>query len=81
MNYILYSAIVLAGGKYWEMNQSPRIGGKLSRAVRYHPKHAYHDTIALVSRYTLGIDTLDDDSNQAVKFGLLHHLAYDNVHK
>ena len=29
-----------------------------SRAVRYHPKYAYHDTIALVSRYTLGIDTL-----------------------
>ena len=27
------------------------------RAVRYHPKYAYHDTIALVSRYTLGIDT------------------------
>ena len=30
------------------------------RAVRYHPKYAYHDIIALVSRYTLGIDTLHD---------------------
>ena len=30
------------------------------RAVRYHPKYAYHDTIALVSRYIVGIDTLHD---------------------
>ena len=30
------------------------------RAVRYHPKFAYRDTIALVSRYTSGIDTLHD---------------------
>ena len=27
------------------------------RAVQYHPKYAYHNTIALVSQYTLGIDT------------------------
>ena len=31
-----------------------------ARAVQYHPKFAYHDTIALVSRYTLSIDTLYD---------------------
>ena len=30
------------------------------RAVRYHPKFAYHDTTVLVSRYTLGIDTIHD---------------------
>ena len=30
---------------------------KLIRAVQYHPKFAYHDTIVLVS---LGIDTLHD---------------------
>ena len=31
-----------------------------ARAVRYHPKFAYHNTIVLVSRYTLGIDSLHD---------------------
>ena len=30
----------------------------VTRAVRYHPKFAYHDILVLVSRYTLGIDTL-----------------------
>ena len=30
------------------------------RAVRYHLKFAYHDTIVRVSRYTLGIDTSHD---------------------
>ena len=25
--------------------------------MQYRPKFAYHDTIALISRYTLGIDT------------------------
>ena len=32
----------------------------LIRAVRCHPKFAYHDTIVLASRYTLGIDILHD---------------------
>ena len=31
-----------------------------TRAVRYHLKFAYHDTIVRVSRYTLGIDTSHD---------------------
>ena len=31
-----------------------------TRAVRYHLKFAYHDSIVRVSRYTLGIDTLHD---------------------
>ena len=48
-------------------------------AVRYHPKFAYHDTIVLVSQYTLGIDTLHDmayttrdQANAPVKFGHLY---------
>ena len=41
--------------------------------MRYHPNYAYHDTIALVSRYTT-------QALIPVKFGLLHHLAYDDVH-
>ena len=31
-----------------------------ARAVRYHSKFAYYDTIVLVSWCTLGIDTLHD---------------------
>ena len=31
-----------------------------TRAVRYHLTFAYHDTIVMVSRYTLGIDTSHD---------------------
>ena len=30
------------------------------RAVRYHLKYVYHDTIVRVLRYTLGIDTSHD---------------------
>ena len=30
-----------------------------NRAVRYHLKFAYHNTIVRVSRYTLGIDTFN----------------------
>ena len=30
------------------------------RAVRYHLKFAYHDTIVRVSRYTLDIETSHD---------------------
>ena len=32
----------------------------MPRAVRYHLKFVYHDTIVRVSRYTLGIDTSHD---------------------
>jgi len=32
----------------------------LIRAVWYYTKFAYHNTKALVSRYTLGIDSLHD---------------------
>ena len=39
------------------MQDSIRI---LCRAVRYHLKFAYHDSIVRVSRYTLGIDTSHD---------------------
>ena len=38
----------------WFTNAS---GWQLRRAVRYHLKLAYHDTIVRVSWYTLGIDT------------------------
>ena len=32
----------------------------LIRAVRYHLKFVYHDTVARVSQYALGIDTSHD---------------------
>ena len=35
-------------------------GWDYARAVRYHLKFAYHDTVVRVSRYTLGIDTSHD---------------------
>ena len=35
-------------------------GNIFDRAVRYHLKFAYHDTIVRVSRYILGIDTSHD---------------------
>ena len=36
------------------------VTGEDTRAVRYHLKFAYHDTIVRVSRYTLGTDTSHD---------------------
>ena len=48
----------------------------VNKAVWYHPKYEYHDTIALVSRYTLGIDSYmiwliwHNQANVPVKFRL-----------
>ena len=46
----------------------------LPRAVRYHLKFAYHDTIVKVSQYTLGIDT----SNEHMIYNnqLIEHLKF-----
>ena len=63
-----YNRISNFGGlDYWRFNLCPdptkyvrtHITSTLIpyiRAVRYDPKFAYHDTIALVSRYTLSIE-------------------------
>ena len=56
----------------------------MSRAVRYHLKFAYHDTIVKVSRYALGIDTSNEHmiyDNQVIehlKFGTFYVNIFDS---